>query len=142
MDLADKIRKIEALIAGAKSEGEKEAAELAKQRVQERLAARPIEYTIRLSNGWTKRLFVALCRKYHLKTYRYARQKYTTTMVLVSKSFIEEILWPEFKKYSQLFEDLVNEVMQDLTSKIYEVKEEDEVIISGELLASTEVAAL
>lgn len=36
MDLADKIRKIEALIANTSSEGEQKAAELAKQRLQER----------------------------------------------------------------------------------------------------------
>ena len=80
MDIADKIRKIEALLAGAKSDGERRAAELAKQRIQGRLAAQPIEYTIRLRNLWTKKLFVALCQKYQLKPYRYSRQKHTTTM--------------------------------------------------------------
>jgi hypothetical protein len=35
MDIADKIRKIEALISGAKSDGERQAAEFAKQRLQD-----------------------------------------------------------------------------------------------------------
>jgi hypothetical protein len=48
MDIVDKIRKIEALIAGAKSDGERQAAEFAKQRLQEKITAQPIEYTVRL----------------------------------------------------------------------------------------------
>lgn len=142
MDLIDKIRKIEALIAGAKSEGERQAAELAKQRIQGKLDAQPIEYTVRLTNAWSKKLFVAICQKYRLRTYRYARQKYTTTMVFVSKPFMNDVLWPEFKKYSLLFEDLANEIMKDLASKIHQVQEDDEVIISGDFPDSKEAATL
>ncbi len=43
MDIVDKIRKIEALIAGAKSDGERQAAEFAKQRLQDKIAAQPVE---------------------------------------------------------------------------------------------------
>ena len=92
MDLQDKIKKIEALFEGAKTEGERKAAELAKQRILERfqfeLASKSIEYTVTLGDRWSKRLFVSLCNKYDLRTYRYKRQKYTTTMVRVSETFI------------------------------------------------------
>ncbi len=137
MDLIEKIRKIETLLAGAKSEGERQAAELAKQRLQGRLAAQPKEYSIRLKSFWMKKLFVALCQKYQLKTYRYARQKYTTVMLQVSPSFIDEVLWPEFNKYSRMFEELADEIMQELISNIHEVKEEDEVVIMGEVTEAT-----
>jgi hypothetical protein len=80
MDIVDKIRKIEALIAGAKSDGERQAAEFAKQRLQDKIAAQPVEYTVRLNSPWKKKLFLAICRKHALNTYRYARQKYTTTI--------------------------------------------------------------
>lgn len=63
-------------------------------------------------------------------------------MVMVSKTFMNDILWPEFKKYSLLFEDLANEIMKDLTSKIHEFQEDDELIISGDLPASKEAATL
>lgn len=43
MSIVDKIRKIEALIAGAKSDGERQAAEFAKQRLQDKIAAQPVE---------------------------------------------------------------------------------------------------
>lgn len=142
MEFAEKIRKIEALIAGAKSEGERQAAELAKERIQGRITAQPIEYTVRLGNPWKKKLFVSLCNKYGLKTYRYAKQKYTTAMVRVSPPFMNSVLWPEMNRYSSMFEELANEIMQDLISKIHQVKEEDEVVIVGEIPFSKEASVL
>ena len=81
MSITEKINKIEALIAGAKSNGERQAAEFAKQRLEQKINSTPIEYSIRLNSLWKKKLFIALCNKYELRTYRYMRQKYTTTMV-------------------------------------------------------------
>lgn len=71
MDIADKIRKIEALIAGAMSDGERQAAEFAKQCLQKKITAQPIEYTVRLHSRWEKKLFVAICSKHGLYTYRW-----------------------------------------------------------------------
>lgn len=142
MNLVEKLRKIEALITGTKNQGERQAAQLAKQRLQGKIVVQPLEYTVRLQNTWKKKLFVAICQKHQLKTYRYARQKYTTTMLRVSKQFMDEILWPEFNKYNSMLEELLNEIMQDLISQIHQVKEEDDVVISGELPISTEVESL
>ena len=140
MDLQAKIKKIEALIAGGKSEGERNAAELAKNRILERFnqeeAAKPIEYTVPLGNYWEKKLFVALCNKHQLRTYRYKRQKYTTTMIRANLHFVDNVLWPEFNKYSALLEELVEDIVSDLISQIHEVKEE-EIVIAGELPAFT-----
>src|SRR5438876_142543 len=102
MDIADKIRKIEALIAGTKSDGERQAAEFAKQRLQEKITAIPIEYTVRLHSRWEKKLFVAICKKHGLQAYRYMRQKNTTAMVRVTKPFMESVLWPEYNKYATI----------------------------------------
>lgn len=135
MELAEKIRKIEALIASTKSEGERRAAQLAKERLQVKIAEKPLEYTVRLGNFWKKKLFVAICKKYQLKTYRYAKQKYTTAMVRVSQPFMNSVVMPEFRKYDSLFEDLANEIIQNLISKIHQEIDEDEVVISGELPA-------
>ena len=133
MEIEDKIRKIEALIRGAKSEGERQAAEFAKQRLQEKIPPKTIEYSIRANSLWKKKLFVALCNKYGLHTYRYARQKHTTTMVRITKPFLDSILWPEFIKYSKILDTLTEEILADLISQIHYVKEEDETIIAGEL---------
>ena len=142
MDLVDKIRKVEALIAGAKTEGERKAAEFAKQRLEGKIGGQLIEYTVRLRNSWTKKLFVAICRKYQLRTYRYAKQRYTTTMVQVSSAFLNGVLWPEFNKYDSMFQELASEIIQDLVSKIYKVDDVAEEIIAGELPSTTELAAL
>lgn len=142
MDIAEKIRKIEALIVGAKSDGERQAAEFAKQRLQEKITAQPIEYTVRLHSFWEKKLFVAVCSKHGLRTYRYMRQKYTTAMVRVAKPFMDLVLWPEYSKYASILHKLTEEISTDLISKIHLVKEEDEFIVAGELPAMSETPAL
>ena len=141
MDIADKIRKIEALIAGAKSDGERQAAEFAKQRLQEKITAQPMEYTVRVQSAWKKKLFVAICNKHGLQTYRYARQKYTTTMLRVAKPFMDLVLWPEYNKHAAILDKLTEEILSDLISKIHMVKEE-ETVIAGELPTLSEASAL
>ena len=142
MDIADKIRKIEALIAGAKSDGERQAAEFAKQRLQDKMTAQPVEYTVSLRSPWEKKLFVAICCKHQLRTYRYARQKHTTTMVRVAKPFMNAVLWPEYNKYAKILHKLTEEIVVDLISKIHVVKEEQETVIVGELPVITESATV
>lgn len=136
MDLLSKIQKIEALIASSKSDGERQAAALAKGRLLERrqqdAAAQPIEYRVSLGNHWKKKLFVALCNKHQIGTYRYKGQKYTTVRLRVAKDFVDDVLWPEFQKYADLLENLVQDIVTNLIDQIHEVKE-DEIEITGEL---------
>lgn len=136
MNLDEKLRKIEALFDGAKTKGERTAAARAKQRILERAKQKRSfdekEFTVALRDRWSKRLFVALCNKYDLRTYRYKRQKYTTTMVRVSESFLNEVLWPEFQQYSKSLNEFVTSITDDLIAKIHQV--EDDVIISGKML--------
>lgn len=136
MSLSDKLAKIEALIQRSSSQGERQAALLAKERVlatfSEHQSNLPIEYKVTVDSPWKKRLFVALCNKHGFRTYRYQRQKYTTTRLRISKGMMDAVLWPEFQRYSKILEELVEEIMQDLTNKIYQVKEE-EIVIAGEI---------
>jgi hypothetical protein len=99
--LREKLRKIEALFAGATTEGERVAAAEARRRVQQRLTNveqvdPPVEYRFTLADGWSRKLFVALLRRYDLKPFRYRGQRRTTVMVKVPKRFVNETLWPEF----------------------------------------------
>src|SRR5271157_3872756 len=73
--LLDKIRRIEALYAGAATDGERNAAADALRRVSERLAS------LTLSDPPTE--------------YRYSRQRRNTVMVRIPPSFVNQ-LWPEF----------------------------------------------
>jgi hypothetical protein len=78
--LLEKLRRIEALFAGATTEGEKIAAAEARRRIQGRLEllekeAPPVEYRFRLDDPWSRKVFTALCRRYDVRTYRYRGQK-------------------------------------------------------------------
>lgn len=135
MDILGKLQKIEALIAGAKTEGEKQAAQFAKRRLQKKFGEKPVEYSIRVNSLSKKKLFVAICQKHGIRTYRYRGQKHTTTMLMVGKSFLDEVLWPEFKKYAKLLDEFVDEIMQDLISQIHQVEEEEEIVKTPALLS-------
>ena len=131
MSLFEKLIKIQALVERASSEGERQAATLAMERLLKRQEQQPIEFRITLPSIWQKKLFVALCHKYKLKTYRYNRQKYTTTMVRISTALMDELLWPEYKKYSAMLQELIEEVFESVIAKIGNA--EEDTIISGEI---------
>ena len=99
--LQERLRKIEALMAGAGTPGERDAAGTALARVKARLAEQarrdpPIELQFAMPDAWSRQLFVALCRRYGLRPYRYPRQKRTTVMLRVPRGFNDTVLWPEF----------------------------------------------
>lgn len=138
-DLLDKLSKIERLYAGAATPGEKEAAADAMDRIKRRLGEtakieRPIEYKFTLSDGWSKKLFTALLRRYALKPYRYARQRRTTVMVRVPRSFVNETLWPEFLELSKVLQTYLDEVTERVISGAIHANEGEEEVIAGEYL--------
>lgn len=139
-DLLDKLRKIERLYAGAATPGEKEAAADAMARIKRRLGEtakvdRPIEYKFTLADGWSKKLFTALLRRYSLKPYRYARQRRNTVMVRVPRSFVDETLWPEFLELSEVLQTYLDEVTERVIARaIHEDDGEEEEIIAGDFL--------
>ena len=99
--LQERLRKIEALMAGAGTPGERDAADAAVERVKARLAEQarrdpPIELQFAMPDAWSRQLFVALCRRYGLRPYHYPRQKRTTVMLRVPRGFNDTVLWPEF----------------------------------------------
>jgi hypothetical protein len=128
MSLVEKLEKIEALIERTSSEGERQAALLAKERILQKQDQLPLEYVITHHNLWKKKLFIALCHKYGLSPYRYKHQKHTTTRVLASPDLMNECLWPEYKKYAVMLEDLVEEILDNLMSKIQGNTVEEELL--------------
>jgi len=133
----EKIRKIEALIEGAMSEGERLAGIEARRRLEAkkkklfREDEPEIEYRISTEDMWHKKLFSALCRKHGLRPYRYFRQKYTTVMVKVRKSFLDDVLWKEYLDYSKQLSALFDDIGSEIISKIHE--EEEETVIAGDI---------
>ena len=113
--LREKLRKIEALFAGAGTAGERNAAEAALERMRVRLKELeqrdpPIELQFSLPDRWSRILFTALCRRYGLEPYRYRRQRRTTLMVRAPRQFTEEVLWPEFKELDGELQTYLHEV--------------------------------
>ena len=113
--LREKLRKIEALFAGAGTVGEKLAAEAALERVRARLADlersdKPIEMQFSLPDQWSRQLFLALCRRYGLKPYRLYRQRVTTVMLRVPRRFVDQVLGPEFQELNAALMQYLNEV--------------------------------
>ena len=116
-ELRDKLRKIEALFAGAATNGERMAAMAARDRIREKLKGveaqeRPVEMTFTLGDGWHVRLFLALCRRYGLKPYRRYRQRRTTVMVDVVPSFVDDLLWPEYTQLAEALRDYLDEATE------------------------------
>jgi hypothetical protein len=103
--LVEKLRKLEALHAGTKVDGEREAAARAAERIRARLAElrgseEDVEILYRLPDPWTRQLFVALCRRYGLKPFRERGRRSSTIQLKAPKTFHERTLWPEFQALS------------------------------------------
>jgi len=113
-DLKEKLRKIEALFAGASTDGERVAAQAARERILDKLRAlevreKPVEMRFTLGDGWHLKLFLALCRRYGLNPYRKQGQRRATVMLKVVPSFVTEILWPEFTQLAEALREYLDE---------------------------------
>jgi len=107
------------LFAGAGTAGERLAAEAALERVRARLAEfgdkdPAVEMQFSMPDQWSRHLFLALCRRYGLRPYRYPRQRRNTVMLRAPKGFIDQVLWPEF---GELDRDL-RAYLQDVTLRV------------------------
>lgn len=120
--LIEKLRRIEALHAGATTEGERVAAAEARKRILARLgevqkADPPIEFQFAIRDPWSRQVFNALLRRYGLRPYRYRRQHQQTVMVRVSKRFVDETLWPQFEAIDRelrgFLHDVTNRVIRE-----------------------------
>jgi hypothetical protein len=113
--LRDKLRKIEALFAGAGTAGEKAAAGAAADRIRARLRReekreKPVEIRFSLPDPWSRQMFVALCRRYGLRPYRYARMRRQSVMVRAPETFLNTFLWPEFQEINAALTEYLAEV--------------------------------
>jgi hypothetical protein len=132
--LREKLRKIESLFAGGATPGEKAAAGAAAERIRARLgkAARleaPEEIKVSVPDRWARQLFIALCRRYGLRPFRYPRMHKQTVIIKAPRSFIDQVLWPEFQELSNALTGYLSEITDRL------IKEE----VHGELQDAEEV---
>lgn len=120
--LIEKLRKLEALHAGTRVDGEREAARLAAERIRARLEElrgreKEVELVYRPPDQWSRKLFVALFRRYGLAPYRERGQRETTVMVRAPRTVHDRTLWPELlalsKELEESLDELTNRVIRE-----------------------------
>jgi hypothetical protein len=117
--LRDKLRKIEALFAGAATAGENAAAGAAAKRIRAKLKEaekreKPVEIRFSLSDPWSRQMFIALCRRYGLRPYRYPRMRRQSIIVRAPETFLNSVLWPEFQEINAA----LGEYLAEVTDKV------------------------
>lgn len=117
--LIETLVRLEALWAGTPLAGEQVAAAEAQERILRRLRELqredpPVEFKFSLLDVWSRKLFLALLRRYGLSPYRYSGQRHTTVMARVSKRFVDETLWPEFQE----LDAMLRKYLEEVTNKV------------------------
>jgi hypothetical protein len=120
--LFETLRKIEALYAGAATPGERDAAASARERIRAKLKSvteqeRSEEYRFSMDNPWSRKVLVALLRRYGIEPYRYSRQRRNTVMARVPRSFVDTTLMPEFEEINRALFEHLDRITNDIISQ-------------------------
>lgn len=132
--LREKLRKIEALYAGAATAGEKSAAGAAAERIRRQFETasrkeRAEEFKFSITDPWSRQLFIALCRRYGIKPFRYTRMHRQTVMVRAPASFVRLTLWPEFEELSHALTAHLDEITRKIIrDEVHEATQDAEEI--------------
>jgi hypothetical protein len=133
--LKEKLRAIEALFSGAATEGERDAAERARQRIMTRLremvAERQVEWQFSLDR-WSYDLLVALARRYGLEPYRYRRQRYSTLIVKASERFLKETFLPEYDAMSKTLHEHLTAVTKRVVAEVLNADKREATVVDAE----------
>jgi hypothetical protein len=128
--LLEKLRRIEALHAGATTPGERDAAANAIRYIQQRLAraekeSPSVEYKFTLADQWSRKLFLALARRYGLNPFRYSGQRHTTVMLRAPKRFVDDTLWPEYIELSNALRETLERATEQVLKLVFEQETAD-----------------
>lgn len=132
--LREKLRKIEALFAGAATAGEKSAAGAAAERIRRQFEAaskkeQAEEFKFSILDPWSRQLFIALCRRYGIKPFRYTRMHRQTVMLRAPASFVKLTLWPEFEELSRALTAHLDEITRKIIrDEVHEATQDAEEI--------------
>jgi len=108
--------------------------QLEKRDARERILARlhtleqqapAVEYKFTMQDMWSKKLFLALLRRYDLTPYRYRGRRRTTVVVRVPQRFVDETLWPPFQRASQELRQHLDEVASKVIEQALDAKDAD-----------------
>lgn len=72
--------------------------------------AKPEDIKVSVPDIWSQKLFIALCRRYGLKPFRYRRMHRQSLIVRAPRSFVDKVLWPEFRQLSSALTAYIAEI--------------------------------
>lgn len=134
--LRDRLRKIEALYAGAATAGERAGAGAAAERIRKQFDTaskkeRAEEFKFLIPDLWSRQLFTALCRRYGIRPFRYRRMHRQSVLIRAPASFVNGVLWPEFEELSnaltlhlaEITEKIIREEVHEATGDADEIEE-------------------
>ena len=81
---------------------------------QEEKREKSVEMRFSLPDPWARHLFIALCRRYGLRPYRYPRMRRQSVMLRTPQSFLDKVLWPEFQEINAA----LAEYLAQMTDKV------------------------
>jgi hypothetical protein len=117
--LLETLRRVEALHARTDVAGERDATATAMDAIRRQLDRLKEddpdeEYKFSLSDDWSRRLMIALMRRYGIEPFRFRGQRRTTVMARVPQSFVDQTLWPEFCE----LDDVLRSHLADVTDRM------------------------
>ena len=138
--IREKLVKIKALFAGATTPGERQAAQAALNRVQQRIdgipqpqvvADPPMEFRFSLTNPWSLRLFLALARSKGFKPYRNPRMRRTSVCVMIGKVAVNTDLWPEYLEMNKVLTEYLGELADHIIADCINPDRSDAEVVTG-----------
>lgn len=138
--IREKLAKIKALFAGATTPGERQAAQAAIDRIQQRIAGvpppgpvadPPVEFRFSLTNAWSLRLFLALCRSKGYRPYRYPRMRRTSICVKLGKQAVNTDLWPEYLEMNKVLTEYLGELADHIIADCINADRSDAEVVAG-----------
>jgi hypothetical protein len=140
IQIREKLAKIKALFAGATTAGERQAAQAAMARLQQRIdgipppepiSDPPIEFHFSLTNPWSLRLFLALCRMKGFRPYRHPRMRRTSVCLMIGRRAVNADLWPEYLEMNQVLTEYLGELADHIIADCINPDRSDAEIVAG-----------
>jgi len=69
-----------------------------------------VELKFSIPDAWSRQLLIALCRRYGMRPYRHPRMHRQSIMIKATQSFMEQVLWPEFRELSAALVSYLSEI--------------------------------
>jgi hypothetical protein len=138
--IREKLAKIKALFAGATTPGERQAAQVALDRLQQRIDGvpqagpvpdPPVEFRFSLTNPWSLRLFLALARAKGYRPYRHPRMRRTSVCLMIGTMAVNTDLWPEYVEMNKVLTEYLGELADHIIADCINPDRSDAEVVAG-----------